>query len=162
MKLDEFRKLAALPTRVGVRSSWPWRSIRRAPRSPAARRERVVGRRRHRTGPGPRSFREYVYRVAAEFSPAQGVYVETRSGGSADRSAGTAAGRPVLVQGHGVRTTAAVGEGLLAFTSLDDAAAGACAIAGDRGRHGRAARAIAEEHFDSDKVLRRFLEQALA
>ena len=54
-----------------------------------------------------------------------------------------------------------VGEGLLAFRTLDEAAAGARAIADDYDRHARAARAIAEEYFDSDKVLAALLEDAL-
>jgi hypothetical protein len=44
---------------------------------------------------------------------------------------------------------------------MDEAAAGARAIADDYERHARAARAIAEEHFDSDRVLARLLAEVL-
>ena len=53
-----------------------------------------------------------------------------------------------------------VGEGLVAFNTLDEAVAGAKSIAEDYERHSRAARAIAEEYFDSDKVCARFAEDA--
>jgi len=45
------------------------------------------------------------------------------------------------------------GEGLLAFTDLDEAIAGVEEIERDYEGHARAARAIAERHFDSDRVL---------
>jgi hypothetical protein len=42
---------------------------------------------------------------------------------------------------------------------LEEAVEGIDAIAADYDRHSRAARAIAEEFFDSDKVLRRLLDR---
>ena len=48
--------------------------------------------------------------------------------------------------------------GLLAFRTLDEAVDQAGRIAGDYEAHSKAARALAEEYFDSDKVLRRFLQ----
>jgi hypothetical protein len=67
----------------------------------------------------------------------------------------------VLVQDTGFSQSLPVGDGLIAFRTFEEAAAGAQAIADDYDRHARAARAIAEEHFDSDKVLRALLEDAL-
>ena len=55
-----------------------------------------------------------------------------------------------------------VGEGLVSFTSLEEAAAGAARIRDDYVAHCGAARALAEDRFDSDKVLSRFLEEALS
>ena len=66
-------------------------------------------------------------------------------------------GRPVLGQDTGLGELLPVGEGLLTYRTLEEAAAGVEAIARDYPRHCRAARAIAEEVFDSDKVLRRLL-----
>jgi hypothetical protein len=110
----------------------------------------------------PDGFRDYVRGSGAEFSVAQGIYVETKSGWFSDRSVRyLASGRPVLVQDTGFGPTLPVGEGLLAFRTLDEAAEGARAIVDDYDRHARAARTLAEEHFDSDKVLRTFLEDAL-
>ena len=107
-------------------------------------------------------FRDYVQRSGAEFSVAQGIYVETQSGWFSDRSVRyLASGKPVLVQDTGFARDLPVGEGLLAFRTLEEAAAGAQAIVGDYERHAAAARAIAEEHFDSDKVLSALLEDAL-
>ncbi len=55
-----------------------------------------------------------------------------------------------------------MGEGLIAFRTLEDAVAGAQRIAADYERHRRAAREVAEGYFDSDLVLTRFLEDAAA
>jgi hypothetical protein len=113
------------------------------------------------TVPGPVEFRDYVEGSGAEFSVAQGIYVETNSGWFSDRTVKyLAAGRPALVQDTGFSAHLPVGEGLLAFSDLEGAIAGAERIASDYEGHRRAARAIAEEHFDSDTVLSRFLEEA--
>jgi hypothetical protein len=50
-----------------------------------------------------------------------------------------------------------VGEGLLTFTNPDEAAAAVEALRADYPRHARAARGLAEEYFDSDRVLGRLL-----
>ena len=113
------------------------------------------------TVPGPLEFRDYVQRSGAEFSVAQGIYVETNSGWFSDRTVRyLASGRPVLVQDTGFSANLPVGEGLLAFTDLDGAVQGAERIAADYEHHRGAARAVAEKHFDSDIVLPRFLEEA--
>jgi hypothetical protein len=113
------------------------------------------------TVPGPLEFREYVQGSGAEFSVAQGIYVETNSGWFSDRTVRyLASGRPVLVQDTGFSANLPVGEGLLTFTDLDGAVKGAERIAADYEHHRRAARAVAEAHFDSDTVLSRFLEEA--
>jgi hypothetical protein len=110
----------------------------------------------------PSSFREYVRASGAEFSVAQGIYVETRSGWFSDRTVRyLASGRPALVQDTGFARTMPAGEGLVAFGTPAEAARGAGAIVADYDRHARAARAIAEEHFDSDRVLGRLLAQVL-
>jgi hypothetical protein len=110
----------------------------------------------------PISFRSYVQSSTAEFSVAHPVYVDTRSGWISDRTVRyLASGRPALVQDTGIGGRYAVGQGLLTFASLKEAAAGAEAIAADPEAHSRAARALAEAHFDSDLVLERFLEAAL-
>jgi hypothetical protein len=107
-------------------------------------------------------FRSYVRSSGAEFSVAQGIYVETKSGWFSDRSVRyLASGLPVLVQDTGFGRSLPVGEGLLSFHGIDDAAASARRIVDDYARHARAARAIAEQYFDSDKVLAAILEEAL-
>jgi hypothetical protein len=108
----------------------------------------------------PIAFRRYVRDSGAEFSVAQGVYVETNSGWFSDRTVRyLASGKPVLVQDTGFDRTLPVGDGLLSFRTLDDAVAGAEEIARNYEHHCRAARALAEEYFDSDMVLGRLVAE---
>jgi hypothetical protein len=71
-----------------------------------------------------------------------------------------ASGRPALLQDTGFSRNYPVGEGLVAFGTLEEAAAGARRIAAGYEAHRAAARALAEERFDAAKVLPRFLAQA--
>lgn len=104
----------------------------------------------------PEAFRRYVQSSSAEFSVAQGIYVQTHSGWFSDRTAAyLASGKPALVQDTGGSVPA--GEGLLTFRTLDEAVAGAEHLAADYARHCRAARELAEAYFDSDKVLGQLL-----
>ena len=110
----------------------------------------------------PHAFHDYVRSSGGEFSVAQGIYVETKSGWFSDRSVRyLASGRPVLVQDTGFGTSLPVGAGLFSFRGPDEAAAAARTIVDDYERHARAARSVAEECFDSDKVLAAMLEDAL-
>ncbi len=110
---------------------------------------------------GPFQFRDYVQSSGAEFSVAQGIYVETHSGWFSDRTVRyLASGKPALVQDTGFSASYPAREGLVAFTGPDDAAREAQRIAADHSAHAAAARALAEERFDSDRLLPRFLEQA--
>lgn len=116
----------------------------------------------HQAAGDPAAFRHYVQGSGAEFSAAQGVYVETGSGWFSDRTVCyLASGKPAVVQDTGFSTNYPVGEGLLTFRTLDEAVLAVKRIAADYERHSRAARVLAEEYFDSDKVLRRVLEEAL-
>ena len=109
----------------------------------------------------PEAFREYVRGSSAEFSVAQGVYVDTRSGWFSDRTTRyLAAGRPALVQDSGFSRNLPCGEGLVPFTNVDEAAAGAERIARDYETHCAAARAVAEQCFDARAVLKRLLDVA--
>jgi hypothetical protein len=111
--------------------------------------------------PDPGAFRRYVQGSGAEFSVAQGVYVETASGWFSDRTVRyLASGKPALVQDTGFGRNYPVGEGLVAFRTPGEAVAGARRIGRDYEEHCRAARALAEEYFDSDIVLGRFVEEA--
>jgi len=80
--------------------------------------------------------------------------VQARSGWCSDRSACyLASGRPVLAQDTGLRDRYPVGAGLLTFSTLEEAIVEVERL--DRGyaHHAAAARRIAEEYFDSDRVL---------
>jgi hypothetical protein len=108
----------------------------------------------------PERFRRYVQESAAEISVAQGIYVETSSGWFSDRTTRyLASGKPALVQDTGFSRNLPVGEGLIAFRSLEEAVDGAKRIARDYRRHSHAARRLAEGYFDSDKVLARLMEK---
>jgi hypothetical protein len=110
----------------------------------------------------PLRFRDYVQTSAAEFSVAQGVYVDTHSGWFSDRSIRyLASGKPVLVQETGFSRDLPSGMGLVPFKTMDDAIAGARSIVGDYAGHATAARRIAEQCFDSDRVLKGLLEATL-
>jgi hypothetical protein len=107
------------------------------------------------------AYRRYVASSRGELSVAKNVYVGTRSGWFSCRSVCyLAAGRPVVTQDTGFSDVLPTGDGLLAFRDLDGAAAAVEAVEGDYARHAEAARAHAERHFDSDRVLRDLLEQA--
>jgi hypothetical protein len=104
----------------------------------------------------PWSYRRYVQESRAEIMIAKNMYVESRSGWFSDRSiCYLASGKPVLAQDTGFKRHYETGEGLVAFDDLEQAVAGAEQISGDYERHARAAREIAEAHFDSRKVLGR-------
>jgi hypothetical protein len=108
----------------------------------------------------PARFRKYVQESGAEFSVAQGVYVQSRSGWFSDRTTRyLASGKPVLVQDTGFSRCLPTGEGLVAFHTFDEAAAGAESIAADYPAHCQAARRIAEREFDSDRVLGQLMEE---
>jgi hypothetical protein len=108
----------------------------------------------------PHRYRKYIESSGGEFSAAQGVYVQTRCGWLSDRTACyLASGKPALVQDTGVNGGLPVGEGLVVFATLEEAAQGAARIARDYAHHARAARALAERYFDSDKVLGDLLDQ---
>jgi hypothetical protein len=106
------------------------------------------------------AYRDYIQGSMAEISVAKAMYVETNGGWFSDRSASyLASGRPVLAQDTGFARTLPTGEGLLAFSDLDQAVVAAEAICAEWERHSRAARAIAEEYFDAGKVLAELLAE---
>lgn len=102
----------------------------------------------------PDAFRTYVQGSLAEFSPAQGIYVETRCGWIGDRTTRyLASGRPAVVQATGLPPELPCGEGLLTFSTRAEAIAATATVLADPARHARAARQIAEQHFDAERVV---------
>jgi hypothetical protein len=161
LRAHEFRKFAALPDRAGRRfevaldigdgDAKDADLLRRHGWSLA---EPAVA------AGDPWRYREYIRNSAAELMIAKGMYVQTRSGWFSDRSiCYLAAGRPVLAQDTGFSESLPTGEGLIAFTTLDQAADAAASIACDPARHARAARRIAETSFDSSVVLNALVEK---
>jgi hypothetical protein len=114
-----------------------------------------------RAVPDPQSYDDYILGSDAECSAAQGVYVATNSGWFSDRTVRyLAAGKPALVQDTGFSRRYPVGEGLIAFRTVEEAARGVDAIQRDPRRHQQAARALAAEFFDSNAIIGRLLDEA--
>jgi hypothetical protein len=108
----------------------------------------------------PAHYRQFIRGSKAEFGIAKSGYAASRCGWFSDRSVCyLASGRPVLAQDTGFRPFLPTGEGLFAFETQGDVLAAIDALDRDYRRHARAARALAEDYFDSDKVLTRLLEK---
>jgi hypothetical protein len=119
----------------------------------------------HEVAATPATFRDYIRGSAAEFSVAQGVYVEAATGWFSDRTAAyLASGRPAVVQGTGCGAPLSTGGlqkrlGVIAFDDLDAAVAGIEAVRDGYEEHAAAARVFADRHLDSDRVLGRLLDR---
>ena len=108
----------------------------------------------------PDRYRSFVQGSKGEIGVAKSGYATSRCGWFSDRSVCyLASGRPVVTQETGFSRFLPTGEGLFAFETTDQARAGVDAVARDYPRHSRAARAIAEEYFDSSRVLPQLLER---
>jgi hypothetical protein len=108
----------------------------------------------HRVARSPSIYQDYIAKSRAEFSCPKPIYKELKTGWLSDRSvAYLASGRPVLAEDTGFSDYLPTGEGLIAFTNLEEALAGVAEIDGDYPRHMRAARRLAEEHLSSTKWL---------
>ena len=111
----------------------------------------------------PQDYRRYVQSSLAEFGVAKGMYVQARTGWVSDRTACyLASGRPVVVQDTGVSDALETGVGFLTFSTPEDAISAARTVHGDWNRHARAARALAVEYFDSDRVLSSLIDKVAA
>jgi hypothetical protein len=108
------------------------------------------------------SYRDYITSSRGEWSVAKHGYVVGQAGWFSCRSACyLAAGRPVVVQDTGFADVLPVGEGIVAFRTLEEAVAGLAEVESSYARHSRAARAIAEEYFDSTRVLGDLIDRAM-
>jgi hypothetical protein len=109
------------------------------------------------------AYAEFVRGSKAELSVAKWGYVDSRSGWFSDRSACyLASGRPVVAQETGFGAHLPSGEGLLSFSTAEEAASAVAEIEHAPRRHGIAARGIAEEHLDARRVLPRLLDALTA
>lgn len=107
------------------------------------------------------TYRNYVCHSKGEFTVAKDQYVRLRTGWFSDRSACyLAAGRPVITQQTGFTEHYGNTGGLFAFHSLGDIAEAVKMINADYAHHSRAARGVACEFFEAEKVLRSLLERA--
>jgi GT2 family glycosyltransferase len=108
----------------------------------------------------PDRYRDYIADSRGEYSVAKDQNVRLRTGWFSDRSATyLAAGRPVVNQDTGFSNVFPTGEGLFAFSTMEDILAAVDAINSDYERHSRAAEEIAREYFAHDVVLGRLLAE---
>jgi glycosyltransferase involved in cell wall biosynthesis len=160
LRVHEFRRLAPLPGRTGERFAIALDIAAAEAADLALLREngwRLLD--PAEVARDPFAYREFVQASKAEFLVARGMYVRSRSGWFSERSiCYLASGKPVLAQDTGLDALYEAGEGLLLYSTLDEAAAGVEEIAANYDRHARAARELAEERFGSDRVLTRLLE----
>jgi hypothetical protein len=106
------------------------------------------------------AYRTYVRRSCGELMIAKNMYVRSGGGWFSDRSiCYLATGRPVIAQDTGLAGLLPLGEGLLTFSTIDEAVAAVERVTGDWSRHAKAARELAEAHFDSDVVLGSLLDR---
>jgi hypothetical protein len=116
--------------------------------------------------PGPTSrdldgYRAFIQQSRGEFTVAKDIYVRPRSGWFSDRSVCyLAAGRPVVTQDTAFGKFVPTGEGLFAFSTMEEAVDALARINRDYARHSAAARRVAAEAFGAGPVLRRFLADA--
>jgi hypothetical protein len=104
-------------------------------------------------------YAEFIRSSRAEFTVAKDIYVRPRTGWFSDRSVCyLASGRPVITQATGFEAHVPTGRGLFHFHDWNDIFDALDAIASDYEGHCRAARQVAGDCFDSDKVLRKSLE----
>ena len=104
------------------------------------------------------AYRHYIVHSRGEFTVAKDQNVRLRSGWFSDRAATyLAAGRPVITQETGFSNVLPAGQGLFAFSTLDEAVQAVERINADYERHAGAALEIARDYFNYDVVLTRLL-----
>lgn len=102
----------------------------------------------------PDDYASFVRSSTGEIGIAKSGYVTARCGWFSDRSlCYLASGRPVVVQDTGLAPYLPIGVGLLPFSDAEGAAAAIDDVLTAYPAHARAARSIAEDVFDSDRVL---------
>jgi len=106
-------------------------------------------------------YRRFIQQSRGEFTVAKDIYVRPKSGWFSDRSVCyLAAGRPVVTQDSGFGKFIPTGEGLFAYSTMDEAVDALARINADYARHSDGARRVAREAFGAEPVLRRLLADA--
>jgi len=111
-----------------------------------------------RVADSPESYRKYICGSRAELLCPKPIFKDLITGWMSDRSVCyLASARPVLAEETGFSNVVPTGDGLLAFSSIKEAVAGVQEIDGNYARHSAAARALAEDVFNSAVCLPRML-----
>ena len=104
-------------------------------------------------------YQSYITQSRGEIGVTKNAYVKGNSGWFSDRSAHyLASGKPVLAQSTGFERYLPVGQGLITFSTMEEAVASISAINQDYEAHCLAAREFAQEYLDYRKVLPKMLE----
>jgi hypothetical protein len=107
------------------------------------------------------SYRSYIGSSRAEWTVAKNGYVVGQPGWFSDRSACyLACGRPVVVQDTGFGHELPTDRGILAFSKMEQAVDAVREVQAHYNRHADAALEIADQYFDSKKVLGALLDRA--
>lgn len=111
----------------------------------------------------PDSYRDYIRQSLGEFSCVKPSCVFLANAWLSDRTVCfLASGRPAVIQDTGPSDLLPHDEGLLRFSTPDEAASALAEVTSNYSHHARAARRLAEELFDARHVVGRVLERALA
>jgi hypothetical protein len=109
----------------------------------------------------PWTYQRFIQRSMCEFAVAKHGYVVSYSGWFSERSACyLASARPVVVEDTGFSNWLPVGEGVIGFSTADEALASIASIDARYRAHCRAAREIAEAFFDGRQVMAALIETA--
>jgi len=101
----------------------------------------------------PQAYQDYISGSRGEFSCVKPSCVRLQNAWISDRTlCYLASGRPAVIENTGPSALLPDAEGLLRFRDLDEAVERLHAVEADYTSHSRAARALAEEHFDARKV----------
>ncbi len=110
----------------------------------------------------PAEYRAYVEGSAGEFSCAKPSCMRLQNSWVSDRTiCYLASGRPAVVQNTGPSAYLDGGQGLLRFSTMDEAAQALIEVHADYAAHCAAARELAVAHFDARKVVGEILDVAL-
>lgn len=110
--------------------------------------------------PDIKAYQNYINESRGEWSIAKSGYVKTRSGWFSERSACyLSSGRPVIVQNTGFTDWLDADYGVLEFSGFDECLSAIESINSQYKKHCKLAREVAEQFFDSSRVLVQLLEQ---
>jgi len=152
MKADSFVPYLGLPARTGETFRIALGGSRAVQESLASHGWAIVDSRLPTVDPW--TYQDFIAHSKAEFSVAKHGYVVGQTGWFSERSAAyLASGRPVVVQDTGFTRWLRSNGGVLAFTNLEEAVEQLEGLNRSYDRHCAAARDVAHEYFDSDKVL---------
>ena len=106
-------------------------------------------------------YRRFIRESRGEFTVAKDIYVRPRSGWFSDRSVCyLAAGRPVVTQDSAFGKFIPTGDGLFAYSTMDEAVEALARVNADYPHHSAGARRVAHDFFGVEPVLGRLLADA--